>query len=408
VKLPALPRVLLRRWYVTLPGLIFVAAISVLTASKVPPKYQANSYVLLLPPASSVGPGGNQFLALGGLEATTDVLARAMSDIATVNALQAEGVGPSDYVVVRDASTSGPVLQVTTTDKTAAQALADNALVVVRLAPTLAQLQQSVNVNPIDQVTAKRINQAREATVQLKSQLRALLVVIALGLILVIIVAALVDGPMSTRAERRRSARSAEDDGENADQPEEAATDDIAVDLTSGMPEAELAPVADADTGVETLDHSEVDSGELGEQSVPDTDVQPEPEPVVMEQPVAESADSVGAESGDESNDEATIVDTDTGEDNPVVSEPVASEDDSEPAAAVAEADDAAELTAESSSEPVADSDDDNHPHLNGAESEHAGSNGSDSNGTDSNNSDSDGSAGSSFRRRLVRGTFGG
>jgi hypothetical protein len=308
-----------------------------------------------------------------------------MSDIATVNALQAEGVGPSDYVVARDPSTSGPVLQVTTTDKTAAQALADNALVVVRLAPTLAQLQQSVNVNPIDQVTAKRINQAREATVQLKSQLRALLVVIALGVILVIIVAALVDGPMSARAERRRLARSAESDAENADQPAEAAADDAAIDLTSDVPEAELAPVAGVDTGIESLDASTVEKVELSDQPAPAPDV--EPQPSVATEPVAESTESVS----DESDEAAIVVDADTEIDDRVASEDD-NEDDSEPTAAVA----------------AADSDDDNHAHVNGADSEHAEPNGAGSNGAESESDESDGSSGSSFRRRLVRGTFGG
>jgi hypothetical protein len=378
VKLPAIPRILLRRWYITLPGLIVVAALSVLVAGKVPPKYQANSYVLLLPPASSVGPGGNQFLALGGLEATTDVLARAMSDVATVNALKAEGVGPSDYLVARDQTTAGPVLVVTTTDKTGAQALADNALVVVRLAPTLAQLQQSVNVNPIDQVTAKRINEARDATIQLKSQLRALLVVIALGLILVIVTASLVDGPLTARAQRRRIRL----DSAVESDIEQSGSDTDVVDLTASTLDADVAPARGAVVGNKIVDGTA--NEKLAERDAAATAaVATTPSDDAVSDSIDDAASTESVQETSEDGAETIVDNAEPKKDQPAeVTVPDIADET------------AADETAADEDEPSA---------INGAPI-----NGGETNGADPDGSGSDVSGGSSLRRRLVRGSLGG
>src|ERR1700761_4590468 len=97
-----LGRVLITRWYVTLVGLLVTVALFFGAVTVVHVKYEAKSYVLLMPPniGDSTAPGstaqvsgnGNPFLELGGLQPAVDALSRAAMDASNAQALQKKGM----------------------------------------------------------------------------------------------------------------------------------------------------------------------------------------------------------------------------------------------------------------------------------------------------------------------------
>ena len=128
----------MQRWYFTLIGLLITLTLCGLAALAVPVKYQAKAQILVLPPHTSVGTGGNPYLALGGLQAASDVLARAMSDGKTFQLLRSEGI-TGTYTVARDLTTSGPILLVAADDSTPEGALSTLNGILAQAAPRLSR-----------------------------------------------------------------------------------------------------------------------------------------------------------------------------------------------------------------------------------------------------------------------------
>src|SRR5215470_17013903 len=110
MSLTGIGRTLIRRWYVTVLGLVLTIGLASVAASSSPPTYEARASVVLVPPKSNQLQ--NPFLGLGGLQEVSDVVSRAISDTATADAITAAGGSPK-YSVGRDTSTSGPILLIT-------------------------------------------------------------------------------------------------------------------------------------------------------------------------------------------------------------------------------------------------------------------------------------------------------
>jgi hypothetical protein len=200
-----LPRIMRQRWYFTLVGLLVTLLLCGLAAIAVPVKYQARAQILVLPPHTSVGTGGNPYLALGGLQAASDVLARAMSDGKTYQLLRSQGV-TGTYTVARDLTTSGPILLVVAEDSTATGALNTLNGILSQAAPRLSQLQDDLSVPENTRLTSNVFTQDSVAGIQRKSQLRAILVAFAGGVFVTIMLVSAADSVL-TRRRRRRLAR---------------------------------------------------------------------------------------------------------------------------------------------------------------------------------------------------------
>jgi hypothetical protein len=213
----SLGAILKRRWYAVVAGLLITAGLVGAAYQLVPPGYEVTAHVLLLPPAASVPAGGNPYLGLGGLDPAVAILSRAMSDSGTVLALRAEGAS-GEYTVLADQLTSGPVLLVTEDAKTAAGAVTTLDLILARLPVTLSELQTSVGTTPTWLITETVITQDVRATLDRKSQTRALIVALAAGLVLTLLLASGLDALLRLRARRRsRSPRSSKKSRETVD-----------------------------------------------------------------------------------------------------------------------------------------------------------------------------------------------
>lgn len=177
---------LLRRWYLTLTGIALTIGLCVVASAHFPPTYQAKGEVLLLPAAKSVGPGGNPYLELGGLEQATDVLARALMDTTTADALQRQGA-TGTYTAEQDPTTGSPMVLITAKDKTPSGALRMLNRVIAFTGPTMRKVQVAIAVPHEYLITTKVLTVDSKASPVRKSQIRGLVAAVAIGMLLTVL-----------------------------------------------------------------------------------------------------------------------------------------------------------------------------------------------------------------------------
>jgi hypothetical protein len=202
-------RVLVRRWYVVLFGLLGTVVLCYAATVFVPVEYQASADVLLLPPKvnstdKAATQGDNPFLALGGLDTVSAVLSKTLSDRTTQLTVQQAG-GTGTFTVVQDLTAGGPVLLVTATGSTPAAALRTLTAATGVIPGTLARLQTTSGVPATALIRSKVITGDNTAQPVRKSQLRAMMAAAAAGLGGTVLLTALFDGYLTRRSARHRA-----------------------------------------------------------------------------------------------------------------------------------------------------------------------------------------------------------
>ena len=196
-----LPRLLLRRWYATIPGLLGCIALAVAAFTQVSPSYQMTSSVLLLPPDSSLTKASNPYLVLGGLEGTADVVARGMSPDEISQEVFALGV--DEYTVVRDNGAAAPILLITIDAGDVAAARAGLDLITDRAAEELVEVQSSIGVAPASLIKSSVIARATQPKVSHTGQLRVALVVFVGSVVMLLMAVLCLDLVLRRLAGRR-------------------------------------------------------------------------------------------------------------------------------------------------------------------------------------------------------------
>jgi hypothetical protein len=200
-------RLLFRRWYVVILGLLATGLLCFLAVQVVPVKYQATSAVVLLPPeTATTQQGGNPYLALGGLDTVGGVVSKAMADRKVQLGIRAAG-GTGTYTLVPDLAAGGPVLLITAEDVTPGGALATLDVIAKQLPRTLASLQTSSGVRDSSLIRSKPITRDDVAQPVRKSQIRALFAAAAAGLAGTVLLASVLDGYLGRRSDERRRRR---------------------------------------------------------------------------------------------------------------------------------------------------------------------------------------------------------
>ena len=231
---------LLRRWYLTLLGVLATIGLCVLALLLVPIKYQAQANILLTPPfnalsAKNINAGTtntNPYFSLAGLQPLADVVGRSMTTGSTVAQLKHRGL-TGTYTVLRDQTTDGPILIVTVNGSTAPRALANLRLVLGTATPALDALQAKNSVPLQDQITIQVISFPTKASTVIKSRLRALVVAGAAGLIGTALVVSGIDELLLRRRRRGAGAKGDEADdraaGAEQDRPTDAGQQTVVV-----------------------------------------------------------------------------------------------------------------------------------------------------------------------------------
>lgn len=190
---------LLRRWYITFPGLVLAVVAGYGMWSVTPSDYVRTASQLLLP-GDGVLPEGatNQFLYIGGLGPVADVLARAVGGDPVVTGYTEAGV---DVQVTRDTSISGPMILLNVSAGSDAEAGEAMDTLVALTSVVLDELQAEQGIDADDRVTVATISADETSTVSQRSRL---IPTVAAGValaFLALVIASLVDG-LVTRSRR--------------------------------------------------------------------------------------------------------------------------------------------------------------------------------------------------------------
>jgi capsular polysaccharide biosynthesis protein len=197
--------VVLRRWYVAVPGLLLSCALAVGVFSVVPPKYESKVQLLLVPPNIPNSPGAglsNPYLNFGpGLLTTADILSVSETSQDAAQRVASAG-GRSLYTVARDTNTSGPVIDVSATDKDSGAAARTVDVVVKQLTSDLNAAQQKAGAPESTWIKAQVLTRSPAPKKLLKSAIQASLAVGLGGFFSTVLVAVLLE-----RREHRRRRR---------------------------------------------------------------------------------------------------------------------------------------------------------------------------------------------------------
>lgn len=186
-----------RRWYVAVPGFLLTAGLAAWMWLTVPPTYERTAHELLVPgeaalPASDAS-DPNPFLYLSGLDSATDVLVSAMNSDDVVREVTAP-YPDSAVEVLRDENSAGPILIITVSAPSDADAGVIMQDMLGRTDRALDELQRSERVDVDARVTVSPIAVDSEGTPQQGDRLIATGAVAAAMLALTLLLTAAVDG----------------------------------------------------------------------------------------------------------------------------------------------------------------------------------------------------------------------
>lgn len=195
-------RVIARRWYVVLLGLLLTAGLAFGAMLTTPAEFKSRALLLLLPSEEAVGEGGNPFLALSGLEQPASLVTAYFTSTAAQEAV-AERSGTASYVVELDAQVRGPVILVEVTDQTAVQSLATLDYLTQRVQEELRRLQDEVGAPESSIIGSMLLTRDAEAAEDDSAMIRLVIAAVAAGLAGTLFLAFGVDGFMARRSTRR-------------------------------------------------------------------------------------------------------------------------------------------------------------------------------------------------------------
>jgi hypothetical protein len=186
-------RGLLRRWYITFPGIVLAIAVALGAWVIVPPSYERTATQLLLPGNGNIPANANPLLYLGGLSFAADVLVRAVGSESNLNAIKVQHPD-AQVTVTRDDTSGGPFIVVTVDAPTDAEAGEVVSTFIDRTAAELESLQESQKIATKYRITVVPVAEDDKGTLQQRTRLVATIgggvVILALSLL----IAGLVDG----------------------------------------------------------------------------------------------------------------------------------------------------------------------------------------------------------------------
>lgn len=194
---------LLRRWYLTVIGLLVTLCGAYMVYGVVPLTYKATASVVLVPPATAVVEGENPYLYMGGLDQAMSVLVVKMNSEAVSATLIKDNPGTT-YALDRDVTTTGPIMLVTveSTSEAITLQVVDKVLNVI---PTnLKALQDQLAIPKTSRITSMNIASDEQAAAQNKNRIRMTLTVAAAGGAATVLLTGLLDRLVMSRKRRRK------------------------------------------------------------------------------------------------------------------------------------------------------------------------------------------------------------
>lgn len=197
-------RVIARRWYVVLIGLLLTAALTYGAILTTPSEFRSRALILLLPSEEAVGDGGNPFLVLAGLEPPASLVAAYFTGTVAREEVAARSE-TAEYLVALDATTRGPVILVEVTDTSAAQSLATLDYLTERIPEELRRLQDEVQATENSIIGSMLLTKDAEAAEDSSAPIRTGIATLAVGLAGTVFLAFAMDSFLARRSSTRRA-----------------------------------------------------------------------------------------------------------------------------------------------------------------------------------------------------------
>jgi hypothetical protein len=214
-----LGRLLRRRWRIAVPILLVAFVMTAFVFTKVKPNYVATAYVQLIPPVISQTSPGDQAPDLSNpwlgqdLRTLGNAALVSVQDLGYVQSLKDQGYSDAFTATMGD---STPLLTFAVTGKSAAQVEQTATQLVSRYAGSVASLQTSYGATTADEITARRLDAGTNITVSSSNKKRAVVAVLAAGVLLSVGVTVAADAWLR----RRRQDAAAEPETEQVSDPE--------------------------------------------------------------------------------------------------------------------------------------------------------------------------------------------
>lgn len=228
---------MLRRWYFVVVALAITAGACFLASTSIPPTYQTEASVVLIPPKSVEEPTANPFLALSSLAQAVDVLSRALNADET-HAVVHKVAPAGTFEVAEDGATSAPVLIITAQAASSAEADALVNAVLKQVPATLSGLQSALSIAEGAEITSIPLDRDENPVLSQKARLRAIaaLTILCMGGSALLIGA--LDGILLARSARKERTNGRDDGPSGAD------SDVDAGELDGVWLESELASIS--------------------------------------------------------------------------------------------------------------------------------------------------------------------
>jgi uncharacterized protein involved in exopolysaccharide biosynthesis len=189
---------LLRRWRFVVAGVVITAIICTGLGFLIPASYVAKTSLVLLPPVSVVGAGGNPFLFLGGLGQALDVLTENLGSDTVRERIEDAHPG-AKFAVSADTSTTGPILVIQATATSADEALAVTQEVAAQAPVSMASLQSKLSVPERSRITMAEVAVDAEPDVDQKNRIQSIVAVAIVGLFATLLLAGYRDSRIASR-----------------------------------------------------------------------------------------------------------------------------------------------------------------------------------------------------------------
>ncbi|MCZ0985313.1 chain length determinant protein [Streptomyces diastatochromogenes] len=183
-------RVMRRRWYVLLPGLLLTAGLIVGVTMLVPVNYQSQSTVVLLnSQKATLAYDGNPFLSTQtSLTGMADSLARNLNSDDSLRELKSRGAKGTFAAKLAD-NAQGPLMWLTVTGTDRASVLASDKILTAYAKERLDQFQQQQSVAPKAMIRMTTIVPPQNPVAQTKTRIEYLVMAGALGLVVTLVAA---------------------------------------------------------------------------------------------------------------------------------------------------------------------------------------------------------------------------
>lgn len=203
-----------RRWYVLVAGLLVTGGLGWAVFNYVPTPYESTGSQLLMPPAATVGEGGNPYLFLGGMNEALDVLIRRSNSEESRDPVLKQFPGV-DYTVSRDYQTPSPILIIDVSASSESDALQSLKAAMSTVDQNLVAMQEEVDVPGSMIISTRDLVVPDSAIVDSKMAMQTSVLAVGVGLVGTIMVTGFLDGVLT----RRRSRGAAEPSGGPISEP---------------------------------------------------------------------------------------------------------------------------------------------------------------------------------------------